>query len=395
MASTIQADPVDHVDHEGFFIQVGRETGVLMGAFLWKTHRGQGCGGVRLWEYDSLQAYIRDGMRLSLGMGRKNALAGLWWGGGKGVIARPPGNRHTDPGFRKAVFEEYGEFVTSLRGCYVGAEDVGITVEDVNSMFSRTRFMTCISPSLGGSGNPSITTAEGVVCAMESALSHLAMGDLRGKKVVMQGAGNVADHMTEDLLQRDVGSVVIADIIPQRVETMRRKYKLASNVQVLLVDPSDESILAEPCDILAPNALGGSINARTIPTIKARIICGAANNQLRDPRTDDKLLKAKSILFVPDFVCNRMGIVNCANEQYGYCPDDEAIQRHFGRTWSNSVFNITSQVLRLAEEDQCTTTEAANRLADQLANEQHPIWPNRAQDIVSGLIRDQWHTQLD
>ena len=175
-----------HMEHEGVFFEVGRQGGALMGAFIWRTNRGQGCGGIRSREYPSAREWLRDGLRLATGMGRKNALAGLFWGGAKGVVAQPPPSEFPlTPQTREAIFADYGRFLTSLRGCYVAAEDsgalaplialqpwcsrscAGVTVKDVDAVFSKTRHTTCISPSLGGSGNPSVITARGIVCAIQ------------------------------------------------------------------------------------------------------------------------------------------------------------------------------------------------------------------------------------
>ena len=161
---TSEAGGRDYDKHDAFFLQVHEPTRSLMGAAIWRTARGAGCGGVRLRTYGSLEEYVSDGLRLAQGMGRKSALAGLWWGGGKGVIAAPrdesTGDFKFTPEQRKDLLNSYGDFVTSLRGAYVGAEDVGICVDDVDAIFQNTRFITCISPELGGAGNPSVPTAQ-------------------------------------------------------------------------------------------------------------------------------------------------------------------------------------------------------------------------------------------
>ncbi|HEX7670957.1 MAG TPA: Glu/Leu/Phe/Val dehydrogenase dimerization domain-containing protein, partial [Polyangiaceae bacterium] len=186
--------------HEAIFFEIGRDTGALLSAFLHRTVRGQGAGGVRHWPYESMTALVKDGLRLSRGMGRKNALAGLFWGGGKGVIARQAKDLYRDPAYRSTLYTEYGRFITSLRGAYVTAEDVGTTPPDMAAIFRTSRFVTCIPPEVGGSGNPSPATAKGVVCAMEAALDHLGLGSLGGKRVAMQGVGNVGSSMIAELL---------------------------------------------------------------------------------------------------------------------------------------------------------------------------------------------------
>ncbi|MEY4546553.1 MAG: hypothetical protein RL685_2748 [Pseudomonadota bacterium] len=379
----------DYDRHQAVFLELGEQTNVLLGAFLHRTRRGQGIGGVRLWSYGSVGDFLSDGLRLSKGMGRKNALAGLWWGGGKGVIARPPGQRHDDPAYRAQLFRDYGRFITSLRGAYVTAEDVGTNEPDMAEIHDVTRYVVCVPASVGGSGNPSPATARGVVCAMEGALDHLGLGALRGKVVAMQGVGNVGGFMLAELLARGVAKVIGADVSASAVRAIRERHP-GDRVQVSLVAPGDQSILFEPCDVLAPNALGGILNVDTIGRLHTKLVCGAANNQLLDQQRDALLLQQRAISYVPDFVANRMGIVNCANEQYGSIPDDPAIMRHFDPSWENSVYRITRSVLERAERAGITSTEAANALADELAEQPHPIFPDRTSQIVTGLMASGW-----
>jgi glutamate dehydrogenase/leucine dehydrogenase len=392
VAAFLRDDERDHHAHEGLFFETGRETGTLYAAFVHWTSRGQSAGGVRYWPYVRTEDLLRDGLRLSVGMTRKNALAGLWWGGGKGIIARQPDERWRDPEFRRVLFREYGEFITSLRGCYVTAEDAGTTPPDMAEVFTRTRFITCIPPGMGGSGNPSGPTAHGVVCAMEGALDHLGLGSLEGKTVAMQGAGNVAGFMIGHLLERGAGRIVAAEISGERLAEVRETYP-DPRLELREVAIGDLSIFDEPCDVFAPNALGGSLNPDTIPRLKAKVVCGAANNQLLDDRRDDRALAERGIVYVPDFLCNRMGIVNCANEQYGRVPDDPAIQRHFGRDWDNAVYVITQRILERSAQEETTTSTAANLLADELARQDHPIWPDRGRQIIAGLVADGWQAR--
>jgi glutamate dehydrogenase/leucine dehydrogenase len=375
--------------HEAVFLEVGPESGALHGAFLHKTVRGQGAGGVRNRRYGGVREFVADGLRLSRGMGRKNALAGLWWGGGKGVIGRHSSGSASDPGYRKTLYEEYGRFITSLRGAYVTAEDVGTDPSDMAAIFRTTRFVTCIPPAVGGSGNPATATAKGVVSAMEAALDHLDRGTLEGKVVAMQGMGNVGSSMIGDLLERRVRRVIAADVSAERASALAARFAGAP-VELRVVDTGDASILAEPADVFAPNALGAILNPRTIPRIAAKVVCGAANNQLEDERRDDRALHERGILYVPDFVANRMGIVNCANEQYGSLPDDPAILRHLGREWPESVYRTVRRILERASTEGVTTSDAANVLADRAALEPHPLFPGRTAAITAALVRERW-----
>jgi leucine dehydrogenase len=393
MAQSIVNDKRDFLGHEAIFIELGQQSNALLTAFIQKSVRGIPQGGVRLWHYNTIESVVRDGLRLSAGMGRKNALSYLWWGGGKGIIVKNSNNHlnFEDPKVRDLVFGEYGDFLTGLRGCYYGAEDVGLTTEDTARMFKRTRFMTCIPEELGGSGNPSQSTGLGVVCGMEAALDFLNMGSLKGKKVVIQGAGNVANFILERLLQLEVGRVIMSDINEKIIAKRREQYKEYSKiVEFRLVPPEDNSILLEPCDIVAPCALGGILNGETIPKLNCKIVAGAANNQLLDPVEHDHLLKKRGILYVPDYLLNRMGIVNCANEGYGYVKNDPMILRHFGRDWENSVYNIATSVFKNSQSQNIPTGIAAHMLADEYANQPHPIWGHRAWQIIQSLIADKW-----
>lgn len=390
LRDVLSAGNRDYDGHEGVFLEVGCHSGALFGAFVHRSMRGQGQGGLRHWPYADVASFLRDGLRLATGMTRKNALAGLWWGGGKGLIARLPGDGYRDPATRASIYSEYAQFVTSLRGCYITAEDAGTGPEDMAVVHQHTRFATCIPPAIGGSGNPSPATARGVVCAMEGALDHLGLGTLAGKKIVMQGTGNVATAMIGELLQRDVAGIVASELSAERRAELTQRFA-GTPVTLVAATAGDNRILSEPCDILAPNALGGILNPETIPQIQARIVCGAANNQLLNDLRDGQALAQRGITYVPDYLCNRMGIVHCANEQYGKITGDPAIERHFGRDWDNSVYVITRRALELAASQGITTAAAANHLADELARVPHPIWGHRTQAIIDGLVADRWH----
>ncbi len=389
IARCIGEDHRDYHGHRGIFLAIGTESGHLLSAFVHKTVRGQAAGGVRFWPYSSVEALLRDGLRLSRGMGHKNALAGLWWGGGKGVIARRPGVDHRDAALRAAVYRDYGRFITGLRGCYVTAEDAGTTARDMRHVFETTRHTTCIPAAVGGSGNPSVLTARGVVVAMEAALEACGLGTLEGKTIASEGLGNVARHMIGPLLERGMARFIGADIDAQAVKQAERMHD-DERIETRLVAPGDHSMLGEPCDIVAPNAIGASLNPHTIPHIRARIVCGAANNQLEDPARDAAALAARGVLYVPDFLANRMGIVNCANEQYGTFDDDPAILEHLARDSETGIFQRTLAVLAAAKRSGRTPAEEAERLAEALSDVPHPIWGDRGQRIIDALVRSDW-----
>jgi len=383
------ADKRDFRKHEGIFVQLSSKYDTLYAAFVHRTNRGQGAGGLRYWQYFTMEELFRDGLRLAMGMTHKNALAGLWWGGGKGIMAYNPELDKNDPGIREFLYKEYGQFITSLKGCYVTAEDVGTTVKDMSNIFSKTRFTTCIPPELGGSGNPSVPTARGIVAGIVAALEFLGE-KVEGKTIAVQGLGNVGLPLIKFLFERGIKKVIGWDIFPEVVEKARTEFA-GFNTEFHLCKRDDCSFFGVECDVLSPNATGAILNPATIPLIKAKIICGAANNQLEDPVRDDIAIHNKGILYVPDFLTNRMGIVNCADEQAGYVNNDPIIERHLNREWEYSIHQMTLRVLKNAKDTGKPTGSAAVEMAEELSLENNPIYGHRSQLIVDSLVADNWH----
>jgi glutamate dehydrogenase/leucine dehydrogenase len=375
----------DFAKHEGLFFELDADYDVIHSASVHRTNRGQAAGGVRFWQYDTVGDFVTDGLRLAKGMTHKNALAGLWWGGGKGVIANNRALDKSDVEIRKTIYTNFGKFITSLNGCYVTAEDVGTNVEDMANIFTQTRFTTCIPDYLGGSGNPSIPTARGVVSGIESALDFLDMGAIEGKTVAVQGLGNVAIPLITFLFEKNVGRVIACDIFEESVTEAKIRFK-DSNFEAYLVDKEDNSILYQECDVVAPCAVGATLNSTTIPNIKAKIVCGAANNQLARAIEDDRLIFDKNILYVPDFLVNRMGIVTCANEQYGYVKDDKFIYQHYDKEWKHSIYSTATQVFAESRDKNTPTGEIALEMAEKLSFENHPIFGHRGEQIIASLV---------
>ena len=389
IADFINSDKRDFNFHEGMFFQVTKNFDTLQGAFIHRTNRGQAAGGVRYWSYNNVEEYFRDGLRLSKGMTHKNALAGLWWGGGKGVMAYNPQYEKNDPEVRSSIYKEYGELMTSLRGCYVTAEDVGTNIYDMANIFSATRFTTCIPLHLGGSGNPSIPTARGVVAGMKAALKFLKRGTLKGKAIAVQGTGNVGSHLIKYLFDEGAAKVIACDVSSANVEKLKEELA-GKSLEAYIVGFEDSSIIEQECDILSPCATGAILNDRTIPFIKAKVVCGAANNQLEDPERDGRELHKRNIIYIPDFLTNRMGIVNCANEQYGYVNNDPAFEMHLKTTWKHSIHQTCLDVLTESKRSGLPTSMIAVRMADKLSKENHPIFGHRGQQIIDSLLVNHW-----
>ena len=319
------AELPDFRNHQAAFFHVGPKTGHLHSVFLHRTERGPGAGGVRRIAYPSLLEMVTDGLRLAIGMGCKNALAGLWWGGGKGVIGCPDDSRSV----REEVYREFGLFLSTLNGCYVTAEDVGTKPRDMATIFSTTRFTTCIPAEFGGSGNPSPATARGVFVGIEAALKSLGISSMKGVTVALQGLGEVGSRLAFQLHESGADLVVFD---PEQ-EKVGQVLALSERHRA----STAQGILEEEAVVLSPCALGAILNPQTIPKLNCKVICGAANNQLAEDSRDSKLIHQRGIIYVPDFVVNRMGIVNCADEQYGRLLCDPAIERHLGWNWDHAI----------------------------------------------------------
>jgi glutamate dehydrogenase/leucine dehydrogenase len=225
---------------------------------------------------------------------------------------------------------------------------------------------------------------------MEAALDHLGAGTLDGKTIAMQGAGNVACFMIETLLAKGVARIVTTDIDAERCQSVSDRFP-RDRVTVRMTAPADTTLFGTPCDVFAPNALGGILEPRTIAKLQAAVVCGAANNQLLDETRDAADLAARGIVWVPDFLANRMGIVNCANEQYGSIDEDPAVTRHLGRDWEHAIYRTTRRVLERAASDGTTPLGAAGVIADGLAEEPHPIFGHRTRLIYDDLVAKGWH----
>jgi leucine dehydrogenase len=265
---------------------------------------GPALGGCRFIEYDSEDAALVDALRLARGMTYKAALAGLAHGGGKSVIIRP--KQRFD---RVALFRAFGKFIEDLRGHYITAEDSGTGLEDMEIIHAQTKHVTGIDPSHGGSGDPSPFTALGVRRGIEACVKFkLGRADLQGVHIAVQGVGHVGYHLCKELHAAGA-RLTVADVDKLKSERAQREFGAA----VVAIDQIPEV----DCDVFAPCALGAGLNDDTIPHLKARIVAGAANNQLAEPRHGDDL-HARGILYAPDYAINAGGLVNVAQEVKGY-----------------------------------------------------------------------------
>jgi leucine dehydrogenase len=339
--------PLVALDHEELVVRRGQRSGAYTIVAVHSTTLGPSLGGCRLWRYESSAAGARDALRLSRAMTFKAAAAGLDLGGGKGVICAEPGPPPTGAR-RRDLLHDFADTVNVLGGSYVTAEDVGTSARDMAAIAERTRHVSGLARSRGGSGNPSPFTARGVEAAMRACCER-AFGsrDLRGRSVSVVGAGHVGSELAKRLA-RAGAQVLLSDIDPA-------KRALADRIGARWTDPS-AGMLAD-VDVLAPCALGGVIDGVNVGRLRARVVCGAANNQLaHDGLADD--LAAREILFAPDFIANAGGLINIAVELDAGGYDPAAARRRV-----DGIEDTTGGVLDDAESAGSTPLAAADRLA--------------------------------
>lgn len=332
-------------NHEQIVFCNDKDTGLKAIIGIHNTVLGPALGGTRMWKYSNEWEALNDVLRLSRGMTYKSAISGLNLGGGKAVII---GNAKEDK--TPEMMIKFGEFIHSLSGKYITAEDVGTTTPDMDLIRTVTPYVTGISESLGGSGNPSPVTAYGVYMGMKAAAKYKFGSDnLSGRKVLVQGVGHVGETLV-DYLTKEGAIVEITDINQQRVEEVANKY----GAKIF----TDADLYSAAVDIYAPCALGATINDETINKLKAKVIAGAANNQLADEQVHGKILKDKGILYAPDFLINAGGIINVYGEivKYG---KDEAMRR------TENIYNTATDIFNLADEKGLTTYQAALAIAEK------------------------------
>lgn len=300
-------------DHERVVFCRDAATGLTAIIAIHSTALGPAAGGCRLWQYASDDAALHDVLRLSQGMSYKNAMAGLTFGGGKAVILKTPDFVGTD-----ALYEKFGDFVEQLNGSYITAEDVGMSVEIMQIIARRTRFVSGLPKKEGhAGGDPSPITAYGVFKGIEAAVRFkLSRDSVQGLTVAVQGIGNVGLNLCRYLSEAGA-KLIVADMNDARVAAARDEL----GAQPV---PLDE-ILFQKVDVLSPCALGAILNAQTIPRLQTPIVAGAANNQL-ETLADGQRLSDAGILYAPDYVINGGGIINVSSEYHGTENDDEVRQ---------------------------------------------------------------------
>lgn len=346
--SVFEHKDFDH--HEGVHFLEDPVTGLKAVIAVHSTVRGPSAGGTRFWFYPSSADALTDALRLSRAMSFKNAMADLPLGGGKGVVMKP--DRDYD---RTALFSSYGRAINRLNGTYITAEDVGMTPKDMGTIRTETEYVGGMDSGPAASGDPSPVTAEGVFRGLCVAAKHrLGATDLSSIRVAVQGLGHVGYHLCQ-FLHKAGAKLLVADINTVQVE--RAVTELGATAVPV------ESVHAQDVDIFAPCALGGAINSKTLPGIKASIVGGAANNQLATPDMGDAMM-TRDILFCPDYVINAGGIINIAAELRGRA-EDGRYEIYWVKDKLNSLEQTLADIFTRAQQ----TGQSTSAVADMMAQE--------------------------
>ncbi len=339
---------VDFADHEQVVFASDDKSGLKAIIAVHNSNLGPALGGCRMWPYASEEEALRDVLRLSRGMTYKSAMANLKLGGGKSVVI---GNPRT--GKTPELLAALARAVDKLNGRYIAAEDSGTSVEDMKFMAQYTPHVAGVKdkPTDGGtrSGDPSPATAYGTFVGIQAAVKErLGRDSLEGLKVAVQGVGHVGLDLARQL--KEAGARLwITDIHREAI------LHAARELDATVVAP--DAIFGLDVDVFAPCALGAVINDHTVPQLKAKIVAGAANNQLAEPRHGMELMR-RGILYAPDYVINAGGIIDVYYERVGY--DHAAVKRHI-----EGIHDNLMEVFVRARKEERPTGEVADAIAEE------------------------------
>lgn len=304
---------------------------------------GPSLGGIRVFPYASPQEALSDALRLSKAMTYKAAVAGVGIGGGKSVIMVK------DPKAVPNLFENFGTFVHAFQGRYIAAKDVGVTESDLKNLQKSTPYVVGLSDEQS-SGNPSYFTAWGVFSGIKSSLEFAyGSSSCKGIRIALQGLGSVGMLLAEFLFWSGA-ELIVSDLDPKKLSLAKQRF----SAKVV----SEKEILSTPCDIFCPCALGGVISAKTIASLKAKIVAGAANNVLSIEK-DAEYLQQRGILYAPDFVINAGGLFNVVSEL-----EEGGYSAKRARDQSAHIFHTLKAIYEIAEKNRTSTLQAAKSLAD-------------------------------
>jgi len=337
-------ETLDTYGHEQVVFCHNKDAGLKAIIAIHNTVLGPALGGTRMWPYQSEAEALNDVLRLSRGMTYKNAVAGLNIGGGKAVIIGDPAKDKSE-----ALFRAFGQFVESLGGRYITAEDVGIDVSDMEYVYRETQYVTGVHQVHGGSGDPSPFTAYGALQGLMATLNKKFGNEDVGKySYAVQGLGHVGMEYVKLLKERGA-KIFVTDINPSLVEKAVDEY----GAEAVGLD----EIYDVPADVYSPCALGGTVNEQTLPRLKCKVICGAANNQLANNEIGDEVTR-RGILYAPDYAVNAGGVMNVALELDGY-------NRERAMRMMRTIYHNLTRIYEIADRDGIPTYRAADRLAEE------------------------------
>jgi valine dehydrogenase (NAD+) len=336
--------------HEQVVFCHDEATGLKAIIAIYSTALGPALGGTRFYPYASEDEALADVLNLSKGMAYKNALADLDLGGGKAVIIGDPHAIKSE-----GLLRAYGRFVQSLHGRYFTACDVGTFSEDMDVIARECDYVTGRTLAHGGAGDSSILTAFGVFQGMRAAAEH-AWGDpsLRGRRVGVEGVGKVGRRLVEHLVT-DGAEVIVTDVTEAAIDRVRTEHP-----EVEVAD-GHAALSGAEIDVYAPCALGGALDDATVEALRAKIVCGGANNQLAHVGIE-KQLADRGVLYAPDYVVNSGGVIQVADEIEGF-DFDRARQKAGG------IFDTTRRIFQIAADEGVPPAVAADRLAERRMSE--------------------------
>ena len=342
-------ETISKYGHEQIVFCHEQATGLKAVIAIHNTILGPALGGCRMWPFESEEEAIADAVRLSRGMTYKNAAAGLNLGGGKAVIIGDPNKDKSE-----ALFRAFGRFVQSLGGRYITAEDVGTSEEDMEYIKMETDFVSGLPEQFGGSGDPSPFTALGTYEGIRASVKYrLKRNDLKGIRIAVQGAGHVGYYLCE-MLHEAGAELIVNDIFEERVDKIVDDFGAKS--------VKSDKIYDVDAEVFAPCALGAIVNDDTISRMKFKIIAGGANNQLLDEKIHGQKLKAKNILYAPDYLINAGGVINVFFEVINEYNRERVTQK------VKNIYNILMEVYHIADKENITTVKAAARFAEKRLN---------------------------
>ncbi len=334
-------ETVREMGHEQVLYCHGKNPDIRAIIAIHDTSLGPAMGATRLYPYVNEEAALKDALRLSRGMTYKAACANIPAGGGKAVIIANPADK-TDE-----MLRAYGRFVESLKGRFITGQDMNITPDDVRTIYQETKYVVGVEEKSGG---PAPITALGVFLGLKAAVEfRWRTRRLDGLRVAVQGLGNVGSNLCRHLYEHGV-QLIVTDVSPEKTFEIKQRFGAT------VVEPDE--IYSQEVDVFAPCAMGGIINSQTIPQIQAKIIAGAANNQLENERLHGQRLVEKGILYCPDYVINAGGIINVYNEMIGY-EEDKAFKQ------VNNIYDTLLAIFEIAKQQGITTNDASKRLADE------------------------------